>query len=862
MDKEEKYLVKGMTCSSCVAHVEKAVRKVKGVKEVSVSLLTNSMVVTKEDSVTDTDIETAVKNAGYEASKEGKEENKKQEKDDETKNMILKLTLSILLLIPLFYIGMGYMLNMQYEKIIFPLGAFGENEFFIGLTEMALSFTIMIINKKFFTSGFRSILHLQPNMDTLVALGSSVSFLYSFIMLFVMAFYAKENNFNEVMKASMNLSFETAGMVPTLISIGKTLETYSKGKTTNAIKELLDLAPRKAHLLKEGKSIEIDAANLQTNDIFLVLPGESFPADGIIIEGSSSVDESALSGESLPIDKTVNDKVSAATNNLNGALTCKATKVGNETTLHQIVKMVEEASSTKTKISQIADKVAGVFVPIVMTISLIVFLFWLLLGNDFVSSLNDGTTTLTYAINKAISVLVISCPCALGLATPVAIMVGNGKGAKNGILFKTASTLEETSKIDYIVLDKTGTITKGKPTVTGIHTNLDLKLFLSIFSSLESKSEHPLSKAILEKAKEEGIETIPCTSFMALSGHGIQGSIDGKNYFAGNKKLMEERKISLGDYSSLAEKEAADGKTPLFLAEEGKILGVIFVSDPIKEDSKEAIDGFKKLGILPIMLTGDNRKTALAIAKKAGIDQVISDVLPDGKLKVIKELQKHGKVAMVGDGINDAPSLTQADIGIAIGAGSDIAIKSADIVLTKSTLMDALKAILLSKHVLRNIKENLFWAFFYNIIMIPIAAGAFSAIGLAKLRPWMGAAAMALSSLFVVLNALRINLFSFKLRSGSKKIKAFPENLTQPQSKEEITKVIEVKDMMCENCVKHVKEALEKLEQVQSCEVSLKDLNATIALKEDISDDRIRKTIVEAGYQPGIIKTIKQEKKL
>lgn len=857
MDKEEKYLVKGMTCSSCVAHVEKAVKKVNGVKEVSVSLLTNSMVVTKDDSVTDTEIETAVKNAGYEASKEGKEENRKQKKDDETKNMILKLILSSLLLIPLFYIGMGYMLNMQYEKNIFPLGAFGENEFFIGLTEMALSFIIMIINKKFFTSGFRSILHLQPNMDTLVALGSSVSFLYSFIMLFVMAFYAKENNFNEVMKASMNLSFETAGMVPTLISIGKTLESYSKGKTTNAIKELLDLAPKKAHLLKDGKSVEIDAANLQTDDLFLVLPGESFPADGIVMEGNSSVDESALSGESLPIDKTVNDKVSAATNNLNGALTCKATKVGNETTLHQIVKMVEEASSTKTKISQIADKVAGVFVPIVMTISLIVFLFWLLLGNDFVSSLNDGTTTLTYAINKAISVLVISCPCALGLATPVAIMVGNGKGAKNGILFKTASTLEKTSKIDYIVLDKTGTITKGKPTVTDIHTGIDSKLFLKIFSSLEAKSEHPLSKAILDKAKEEEIETVPCTSFMALSGHGIQGNVEGKNYFAGNKKLMEERKIPLEDYSSLAEKEAAEGKTPLFLAEEGKILGVILVSDPIKEDSKEAIDGFKKLGILPIMLTGDNRKTALAIAKKANIDHVISDVLPKGKLNVIKELQKYGKVAMVGDGINDAPSLTQADIGIAIGAGSDIAIKSADIVLTKSTLMDALKAILLSKHVLRNIKENLFWAFFYNIIMIPIAAGAFSTIGLAKLRPWMGAAAMTLSSLFVVLNALRINLFSFKLKSSSKKVKPFPEHFIQSQNKGEITKVIEVKDMMCENCVKHVKEALEKLEGVQSCEVSLKDLNATITLKEDVSDEILRKTIVEAGYQPGIIKTRK-----
>ncbi len=857
MEQEEKYLVKGMTCSSCVAHVEKAVRKVSGVKDVSVSLLTNSMVVTKDEKVSSKEIEDAVKKAGYQASKEG-EENKKEEKDDETKAMTTRLIISILLLIPLFYIGMGYMLNMQYEKSIFPLGAFGENEFFIELTEMALSSIIMLINKKFFISGFRSLLHLQPNMDTLVALGSSVSFLYSFIMLFVMAFYAKENNFNEVMKASMNLSFETAGMVPTLITIGKTLETYSKGKTTNAIKELLNLAPKKAHLLKDGKTIEIDAADLQTNDLFLVLPGESFPADGIIIEGNSSVDESALSGESLPVDKAINDKVSAATNNLNGALTCKATKVGNETTLHQIVKLVEEASSTKTKISQIADKVAGVFVPIVMSISFLVFLFWLLLGNDFVASLNDGTTILTYAINKAISVLVISCPCALGLATPVAIMVGNGKGAQNGILFKTASALEETSKIDYIVLDKTGTITKGKPTVTDIHTSLDSKYFLTLFSSLEAKSEHPLSKAILEKAKEEHIENIPCTSFKALSGHGIQGTLNGKSYYAGNKKLMEEKGIILDEYSFLAEKEASDGKTPLFLAEEGKILGVISVSDPIKEDSKQAIDGFKKLGILPIMLTGDNKKTALAIAKKANIDHVISDVLPDGKLEVIKELQKNGKVAMIGDGINDAPSLTQADIGIAIGAGSDIAIKSADVVLTKSTLMDALKAILLSKHVLKNIKENLFWAFFYNIIMIPIAAGAFSALGLAKLRPWMGAAAMALSSLFVVLNALRINLYSFKLKEKrGKKIKSFPEDLKPSEKKVEIIKQIEVKDMMCENCVKHVKEALEKLDGIQSCEVSLKNLNATIHLTKEISEGEIRKTIVDAGYEPGIIKTIK-----
>lgn len=853
MTENKKFDVRGMSCASCVSHVEKAVKRLDGVKDVSVSLLTNSMTVSFDDIIKEKDIIQAVKKAGYSAHLATEKENTTDSFSDEEemKNMRKRLFSSIVLLIPLFYIGMGYMLNMEYEKTIFPLGSFGENEFFVALTEMTLSLIIMIINRKFFISGTRSILHKQPNMDALVALGSGIAFLYSFIMLFVMSFYAKNNAWDDVMKASMNLSFETAGMVPTLITIGKTLETYSKGKTTSAIKGLLNLQPKQARLLVDGKEEMILAKDVKKGDILLLLPGESFPVDGIIIEGETSIDESCLTGESLPIDKTKGDKVSSGTNNINGSIKIQATQVGEETTLNKIIKMVENASSTKTKISTLADKVAGVFVPIVLCIAALVFLFWMIFGSDFVSSMNDSTTLLTYSINKAISVLVISCPCALGLATPLAIMVASGKGAKCGILYKTASALEETGKVDFIVLDKTGTITKGKPSLMGIKTySFKEDELLKIAASLEMNSEHPLSLAIKTEAEKRKSSFYKVTSFKALIGYGVEGMINNRKYCIGNGRLMNERNLLSEEAQNDALAYSENGQTPVFLADEERILGILSLADPIKDDSALAIQEFKKMNITVVMLTGDNRNTAQAIAKQAGIDVVVSDLLPDGKQNIIKKLQSYGKVLMIGDGINDAPSLTQADIGMAIGAGSDIAIDSADVVLTKSTLMDALKAIQLSRQTLRNIKENLFWAFFYNLIMIPIAAGAFSAIGMAKLRPWMGAFSMALSSLCVVFNALRLNLYSFKnILPYRKKKKELPKGFLEEKSSSEKTKTLFINGMMCENCVSHVKKVLESQKEITSADVSLKENKAVIHLKDEIDEKTLKKMIHNEGYQ-------------
>jgi P-type Cu2+ transporter len=855
MKENVKFKVTGMSCASCVSHVEKAVNKIDGVKSVSVSLLTNSMLVSYDEKVSAKDIIHAVDKAGYHASIGNESTKEVDNQDDEIKSMRFRLISSLILLAPLFYIGMGYMLNMEYEKTIFPLGAFGENEFFVALTEMCLSLIIMIINRKFFLSGFKALRNRQANMDTLIALGSGVSFLYSFIMMFVMAYYAKGNSWDMVMKTSMNLSFETAGMVPTLITIGKTLEAYSKGKTTNAIKSLLSLAPKNAHVLQNNEIKDIPTSDVQVDDILEIYPGESIPVDGIILEGQTSVDESALTGESLPVDKGVNDKVTSATMNINGNIRMRATKVGNDTTLNQIVRMVEEASSTKTKISRIADTISGIFVPVVLSIALIVFECWLIFGSDFVSSMDSSTTTLTYAINKGISVLVISCPCALGLATPVAIMVASGKGAKNQILFKTASALEETGKIDFVVLDKTGTITKGKPSVQDIQPfNISKEELMRIAYALEKPSEHPLSKAIVEYARQENQDQPACKEFKALIGSGVKGTIDGKTYYGGNAKLMESLNLLSEDAVNISNEYSSQGKTPLFFASEESLLGIITVSDTIKEDSKKAIEEFKRLNITPIMLTGDNHNTAMAIAKECAIDHVISDVLPDGKQQVIKELQKYGKVLMIGDGINDAPSLTQADIGMAIGAGSEIAIDSADVVLTKSTLMDAGKAIKLSRETLRNIKENLFWAFFYNLVMIPIAAGAFSLVGLSRLRPWMGAASMALSSLCVVLNALRLNLYSFKdhIPHHKKKVE-LPKDIFL-EKKTEYILTVEVPDMMCENCVSHVKKSLEEIPGVEKADVSLENLNAVIYSSNPLDKEIIKKTIVDAGYEVGSIK--------
>lgn len=848
----EKYNVTGMTCASCSAHVEKAVKSLDGVTRCDVNLMTNSMTVDYTGDVNSKKIIEAVKKAGYGASLfNAKPQKQLEDSDKESKSATIRLVSTVVLLIPLFYISMAYMTMGDWN---WPLGALGENPFYIGLVEMALSATIMLIHYRFFVSGFKSLFHGGPNMDTLVALGSSIAFIYSFIIMFVMSHYAKGNEWDKVMMYSMNLSFETSGMVPTLIGIGKTLETYSKGKTTNAIKSLLSLAPKKATLIRDGDLIEVDIEQVRIGDRFIVKPGESVPVDGKIVEGYTAIDESCITGESVPVDKSVGDNVTSATINQNGTVICEATRVGGDTTLNQIVKMVEEASSTKTKISAIADKVAGIFVPIVLSIAVIVFVFWMLFGSDYVKGSVANTTLLSYSVERAIAVLVISCPCALGLATPVAIMVSSGKSARNGILFKTALSMEETGKCDFVVLDKTGTITKGKMSVNDIKEYDDL--LLPIAYTLESYSEHPLSKAVTEYSLENKISKYECSDFIAVPGCGLKATIDGKQYYGGNQKWMEELRI-MDDKGRIDGNAFADqGMTPIYFADEKHLLGVISVADSVKEDSKEAIQQLKREGLRVIMLTGDNKRTAERIAKDVQVDAYVSDVLPSGKQEVIKKLKEYGKVMMVGDGINDAPALTMADIGVAIGAGSDIAIDSADVVLMKSSLLDTIRAIRLSRHTLLNIKENLFWAFIYNIIMIPVAAGCFSAVGLSKMKPWMGAAMMSISSVSVVLNALRINLFSLDKKRKERKPKDIPEFLLRHEEIDndaKMTYVIEVPDMMCENCVRHVKEALSALNGVVECDVSLERLKATVVSDAAIEESEIRDAIVVAGYKVGKI---------
>ncbi|MCR4561646.1 MAG: heavy metal translocating P-type ATPase [Bacilli bacterium] len=871
MKNNEKYLVSGMTCAACSAHVDKAVRGLEGVKEVSVNLLTNSMLVTYDSPCTSEKISEAVSKAGYGAKLAANPAQNTQNetsldddlKDRETPKLVKRLIASIILLIPLFYISMGYMVG-------WPLGEFGKNPFYVAFTEMIISLTIMIINHKFFVNGIKSLFHGGGSMDTLVAFGSGIAFIYSMVMLYFMGGAAMSGDHDAIMRYSMNISFETAGMVPTLITIGKTLESYSKGKTTNALKSLIKLAPKTAHVIRDGVESDIDAKDVHIDDIFIVRPGESFPVDGVVIEGVSAVNESALTGESMPVDKEVGSSVFTATINQNGALTCKATKIGQDTVLNQIIDMVKTAAGTKTKISQLADKVSAVFVPVVLSVAIIVLIFWLILGSDFVASLNNGTTLVSYSIERAIAVLVISCPCALGLATPVAIMVGSGLGAKKGILFKTASSLEETGKIDFAVFDKTGTITKGKPVVTDyLHDeSLSDEEFIKIASSLESKSEHPLALAIKEKAAEMGISLMEISDFQALPGMGLKTEINGKTYLAGNLKLMEENHLAKDKYSELALKFASEGKTSLYFADEKAILGIIAVRDEIKEDSKEAIAQFEKLGVKTIMLTGDNKVTAEAIAKEVGVSHVVSDVLPDGKLAIIEILKKHGRVMMVGDGINDAPALMSADIGVAIGAGSDIAIDSASLILMKSSLLDAVAAYRLSKQTLKNIKENLFWAFFYNLIMIPIAAGAFSALGLAKLKPWMGAAAMSLSSFFVVMNALRLNLYNpYSTKHDHNRKKeidmSFLDEALAPkcdescsyQNEESVYYEIDVEGMMCEHCVAHVKKALESVSLDATVNVSLEENKATYKNVHYVKEEDLASAIKEAGYT---VKSIKK----
>ncbi len=863
MDKKVKFKVTGMTCAACSSHVHNAVSSLPGVKEADVSLLTNSMYVTFDGSISEKDICEAVEKAGYGASPCTSSSKKKDEiKDEETPRLLRRLIASLIVLIPLFYFSMGYM-NPNWG---WPLGAIGENPFYYGLLAMLLSGAILIINHSFFVSGFRSLFHGGPNMDTLVSLGSGIAFIYGIVVLFLMSSALGadmgETGWEKVMSLSMGLTFETAGMVPTLITIGKTLEAFSKGKTTNAIKSLLDLSPKETHVLREGKEETILTENVAVGDVFLVRPGEAIPVDGIVLEGNSAVDESALSGESTPVDKKENDRVSCGTINKNGALRCKATQIGEETTLQQIVKMVEDAAMSKAKISRLADKVSGVFVPTVLGIALVVLLGWLIFGGDYVNGAFAGkTSTLTYALERCVSVLVVACPCALGLATPVAIMVGSGKGAKNGILFKTASALEETGKVDFVLLDKTGTLTKGCPVVTDMlpsngYSENDL---ISLAYSLERCSEHPLAKAIVEKAKELGLKAKEVSDFKAISGCGVSGNLDGVLCLGGKPSLFEGKLNLDPSVLDTIDRLSNEGKTPLLFAKGDDFCGVIAVADTLKDDSKEAIKEFIDLGLIPVMLTGDNQKTASYVAKQAGIEFLKADLLPGDKLAFVEALKKIGRVVMIGDGINDAPSLTAADIGIAIGAGSDVAIDSADVVLMKGTLRDATAAIRLSRHTLLNIKENLFWAFFYNLIMIPIASGAFSALGLAKLKPWYGAAAMALSSVTVVCNALRINLYDiYSKRPGHRKGKIQIEEvrklLLDKKEGNHMKKEIVISGMMCVHCAAHVKSALEGVPGVKSVEVVLDDKKAFVESDKAIDNALISDAIEKAGYKVVSIK--------
>ena len=855
---DEKYLIGGMSCAACSARVDKAVRKLEGVKEVNVNLLTNSMVVSYDETILSSkNIIKAVNEAGYVANlpeiKEETAEAKKEELEDKnTSKLLLRFVVSLVLLIPLFYLSMGFMIGWE-------IGFFKEQLIALAIVEMVLSLAIIIINHRFFVSGFKAITHRSMNMDTLVSLGSGVAFIYSFVLTIIMVVQASTGSSHEILHMTMmNISYETAGMVPTLITIGKTLESYSKGKTTNAIKALLDLSPKTATIIIDDKETIAPVEQVKVNDIFIVKAGESIPVDGLVISGSSSVDESMLTGESLPVYKEKESLVKSATINQNGVLICKAVRVGKDTTLNQIISLVEKAANSKANISRIADKVSGIFVPTVVGISLIVFAGWLIFGKTFVETHSDiNSTLLSYSINRAIAVLVISCPCALGLATPVAIMVGSGKGAKHGFLYKNASSIEETGKADFIVLDKTGTITEGKPRVSDIISFINENEFITITCSLENNSNHPLAKSVNDYGIENQIKVKECSNFLVIPGKGVEGDIDNIHYFSGNLNFLKDKKVKIDNkVLEKIEELSKEGKSLLLFATEEKVIGIIAVKDEVKVDSKEAIAKIKKLGITPIMLTGDNALSAKTIADEVGIEYVISDVLPEGKLDIINRLKQDGKVIMVGDGINDAIALTSADIGIAIGNGSDVAIESANVVLMKSTLNDAYGAIKLSQYVYLNIKENLFWAFIYNILMIPIAAGVLSGIGVYKLAPWMGSAAMAMSSVFVVLNALRINLFSPYRAKKHAKTPQIPtifvnNNICEinQKEKENMEVTLKINGMMCQHCVMHVKKVLETVDGVQSVEVSLEKNEANVSLTKEVSRDVFKKVIEDAGYE-------------
>ncbi len=828
----EQYNVTGMSCAACSTRVEKAVKGVSGVTNCAVSLLTNSMSV--EGTANSYDIIKAVEEAGYGASIKGAQIKKENEEealtDHETPKLKRRLFYSIGFLLVLMYFSMGHMM------FSFPLPKVIENNHMaMGLIQLILSAIVMIINQKFFISGFKGIIHKAPNMDTLVALGSGSAFIYSVYALFAMSDGYVKGDMAIVMKYMDEFYFESAAMILALITVGKMLEAKSKGRTTDALKSLMKLAPKTANVIRNNKEITIPIEDLQVNEIFVVRPGESIPTDGIIIEGESSINEAALTGESIPVDKTVNDKVSAATINQQGFIRCKATRVGDDTTLSQIIKMVSDAAATKAPIAKIADKVSGIFVPAVCSIALVTFLIWLLLGESF-----------GFAIARAISVLVISCPCALGLATPVAIMVGNGVGAKNGILFKTAVSLEEAGKVQIVALDKTGTITNGTPEITDIIPTSEIseKELLKIANSVERNSEHPLAKAITAACDPN--DYYPTEGFKALVGSGVSAAIQGKTIIAGNKKAIgsipESISIKMDELSS-------QGKTPLLFKENDAIIGIIAVADQMKNDSKEAINQLKNMGIRVVMITGDNEKTAKAIGSKAGVDKVIASVLPDGKQSIIQQLKQYGKVAMVGDGINDAPALTSADIGIAIGAGSDVAIDAADVVLMKSTLMDAVGAIRLSRKTLTNIYENLFWAFGYNIIGIPLAAGVFISLLGWKMNPMFGAASMSLSSFLVVTNALRLNLTQVYNDANDKKIKSVSLEEIIIKEEKRMEKTIYVEGMMCHHCEASVRKALEALDGVESAVADFEKGTAVVNLSKDVDNDILKAAVEAKDYE-------------
>ena len=848
----EQYTVTGMSCAACSTRVEKAVSKVPGVTSCSVSLLTNSMGV--EGTASADSIVAAVTEAGYGASLKGAEAESRSAsadedalKDRETPVLKRRLITSIGFLAVLMYFSMGHMMWG------WPLPSWFEgNHVAIGLVQMILAGIIMVINQKFFVNGFKSLWHRSPNMDTLVALGSMASYVWSVFALFLMTDAEVHGDMAGVMKYMDEFYFESAAMILTLITVGKMLEARSKGKTTDALKSLMKLAPKTAVLVQNGEEVTVPVEQVKKGDIFVVRPGENIPVDGIVLEGASAVNEAALTGESIPVDKTEGDLVSAATMNQSGYIRCEASRVGEDTTLSQIIRMVSDAAATKAPIAKIADKVSGVFVPVVITVACITTVVWLLLGREF-----------AYALARGISVLVISCPCALGLATPVAIMVGNGLGAKNGILFKTAVSLEETGKMQIVALDKTGTITEGEPVVTDLIPveGISETELLTVAYALEQKSEHPLAKAVIKRGQERSVDKLEVQDFTALPGNGLSAVLDGQRIVGGSMTFIKEKSGLSEAMQEICNRLAQEGKTPLLFTLDDKLIGVIAVADTIKKDSREAIRQLKNMGIHVVMLTGDNERTARAIGAEAGVDEVIAGVLPDGKESVIRKLKEQGKTAMVGDGINDAPALTRADMGVAIGAGADVAIDAADVVLMKSSLRDVAAAIRLSRATLRNIHENLFWAFIYNIIGIPLAAGAWVHFGL-TLNPMFGAAAMSLSSFCVVSNALRLNFCRLHDASRDKKIKSaiIKDTIMNTDSQEEsemesgkegttMTKTMKIEGMMCGHCEARVKKVLEALAEVDSAEVSHEAGTAVVTLNSDVQDEVLKKTVEDQDYK-------------